>query len=430
MPPWWLPRAWPAALLLCGCEQVLGTDLYGVAKPQWTEVACGACVDATCDPKACDEDPTCAPYAACVRACARTAGPCRAACYDRHARDAAGMQGLELQRFDTCFRETCGDHCVEGAGYHEERGAACEACMRGACAEDLDACARDAACEASVTCMGNTCRNPNCRMVCVDDAHRSSDVCSGTPPLVHAVGVCRNSCGADCGFGHDWSCAGDYEWRVATEAVRRSFAIVHSAGASTPYAGVSVAVCAKHDPGCEEPFDAGISDDDGRVCLSFSSVGTGFDGFLALRAPEDGHETLYFVRHPVTSILSGDLLIVPTGSAVRAILGFLGVEPEPSRAHVAAIIHDCTDAPAKGVIFEIDIDDPDVVPFYARSNIVTAAASSTDETGVGGFANLPVTGVPATVRARVEATGELVAEQLVVLEGGALTIVSLTPLPR
>jgi hypothetical protein len=408
-----------------GCEALVDAGDFDIVRPPaWTEPACGECVMSRCSPAACEADAPCRSYAACLRACSHNDATCRTACLFSHWENTAAQR-----TFDACYRGTCTAACMSAAGYFPARDD-CNECLLSKCSEELDACMLDRSCDASFAC-GAACAdpqaNPDCLMTCTDLAYPDHDSCLGTPPAATASGACRNGCRDACAFGTDWGCVRDYDWKVSSDVLRRAFRAVHYLGATTPYPGVEVRVCGAGDPLCASPYDRGVTDADGLACLDFPSVGVGFSGFLGTHDPESGQRTLFYVRHPVTHRVSGDEMILPTASEVASIGGLLGVELAPDRASIAAIAVDCTNAPAPGIVFSIDVDDPDMVAFYTRDDLPSLGASTTGDNGLGGFANVPVTRLPVTVSARIAGSEEIVASRTILLRAGALTIVSLTP---
>ena len=410
------------ALSLVGCEQLVDADSFAVDRgPAWAEPACRQCVASSCDLAACEADAACAQYANCLRTCAAVDHACRTSCFFAH------WDGTEPQRrFDACYRGSCSAGCVSVGSYYPARGGACQTCLLDQCSEQLGACVLDPACDASFSC-GTECSDPNCQMTCTDRAFGGYEACLGTPAIAGETGVCRNSCRDACAFGRDWDCVGAYDWKASSDEVRRAFRIVRFSGASKPYPGVEVQVCASADPLCELPIDAAVSDDSGLACLTVPSVGIGFQGFLGTHDPSDAQRALYYLRHPVTHAVGGDEVILPNATEIAAVSALLGVEQDGARAQIAAIAYDCVDAPAPGIGFEIDIDDQQMVPFYTRNNVPDPTAAITDDTGLGGWANVPLTGLAVTISARLKSSDEVVARREIVLRAGAVTIVGLTP---
>jgi hypothetical protein len=413
-----------ACASLLGCEAIVGADEFDTEEP-YAEPTCGACVEQHCASASCDDDLACTAYASCLRSCTRDGHACRAACYYEHWRGTAPQKD-----FDACYRGRCAQGCVSPGGYYDVRGAACDECVNNGCREELLECAVDAACDAAASCVAAS-KDPNTQMSCVDNAYSDRDACLGTPRLMTQIGDCRNSCNDKCELGNDWSCVDAYEWKIAAASVERAFRLVHFSQPSEPYPDVEVAVCDSYDRLCAQPTDTGVSDEEGRVCLRFSPLGVGFQGYLETRDPASDQETLYYLRNPIAHVLNADQVILPTAAEVDFVADLLQIEGDPSRAHVAVVAFDCGDAPAVGISFALESDGESIATAaYIRDNLPTAEVNETDSSGAGFFTNVSVSDRPVRIRAVRSSTGETVAERQILLRAGAVTIVTLSPRAR
>jgi hypothetical protein len=80
-----------------------------------------------------------------------------------------------------------------------------------------------------------------------------------------------------------------------------------------------------------------------------------------------------------------------------------------------------------GVSFEIDVADPQIQVAYldTKSSKLNPSATKTDETGKGGFANVPPG--PVTVTAKV--AGRIIGKQSAFVRAGTASMLVLGPTP-
>ncbi|MBV9946300.1 MAG: hypothetical protein JOZ69_05595 [Myxococcales bacterium] len=84
-----------------------------------------------------------------------------------------------------------------------------------------------------------------------------------------------------------------------------------------------------------------------------------------------------------------------------------GTTLDPTRGHFGANALDCNFGPAAGVSFSADAADVMTRAYYLVHGVPAATPTATDQSGIGGFINLPANG-PArlvTVRATSGAAG-------------------------
>jgi hypothetical protein len=400
------------------------------------EPACAACMQAQCEAPlaACRSDEACCEDYTCLAACPSGDAICRAGCLDP-----PGRRSDLVAAMDDCRRQACAEACLGGGDMDYGWPEVCGACLNDRCWQETAACTRSAVCETEIVCDAD-CWDPGCIEACwilADPVGEVTNACiTGESAAAYGDestdywGCLYRHCRAECGMGTTWGCVGDYRWPapigVEGGVLMFSMAIV-DAVSGLPVEGVTMSACRRADVDCDPPIAAGVSAADGYACVDLP-VGSevGFTGYFRMTHPDymvtdDQYgRPLYISEAGVMSIISDQ--------ANEVFWASMDIELEPDRGIVSVGVWDCTWTSAPGVSFELSTADDLTIPFYTAEN-GTYSFTQTETTEIGGaaFANVPVTGAPARVIARLMETGEIIGCHEVVVRAGARTHLTLYP---
>jgi hypothetical protein len=192
---------------------------------------------------------------------------------------------------------------------------------------------------------------------------------------------------------------------------------------TAPITGVTGKLCGKADVGCSQPLLEGITDVGGTLEFDVPTGSDGFDGYLSLSGPSelctnreafglasmymcsllpecDGERpdsrcmmplyspALLFFAPPVTGERPPTSIPLVSSAAVPAVLMAAGSAFDPALGTLILRGRDCTGAPAAGIRYELVQPQEQSTRLYIRTGILSPAASSTDISGLGGFAGL------------------------------------------
>lgn len=230
---------------------------------------------------------------------------------------------------------------------------------------------------------------------------------------------------------------------------------------AVPLSGLSAELCAKVDVGCTRPLDIEIREVDGLLEFEVPIGDDGFDGYLAVSSPSEPCTSpsfgdasaalcaanpgcdperpgdsclvpvyvraLWFFNPPITADAPEPLRLSLLSSAAQPSLAAAsGGSFDPSTGSVVVTGFDCDGGRAPGVSYDMRQHVDAVSQWYMANGILTASASQTDATGMGGFVGVP----PgfADVEA-YNADDERVGAVGVQVSAGTISYASLVPLP-
>jgi hypothetical protein len=222
-----------------------------------------------------------------------------------------------------------------------------------------------------------------------------------------------------------WSCVGHVKWPPKQPKQVTFVVEVVELLSLKPPKGLVVKPCAKLDVTCSAPVGPVVSPGtDGKVTLTVES---GFDGYFDIQSDETMPSFLYLVEpladsrvHP----LQVQVLTPGTFALLSLTAGFVA---NPARGTLVFQAWDCDTIQAPGVSFAIDVTDPDVKLFYLSKGLPTLTKHVTDETGSGGFVNLPE-GIVEMTETLADG-GAVVGTAAVQVRAGAVTYVDISPTP-
>jgi hypothetical protein len=209
--------------------------------------------------------------------------------------------------------------------------------------------------------------------------------------------------------GHDWSCIGALNSppmvaRSTANAARlvQSIQILSLVTGAVPR-GVTVRACAQRDLECSNPVSASVPlDAQGWADLSLYD---GFDGYVEIQGPEIV-PTILFYQDALSLEARRDT--TPLGVVERQSLPMLtaaiGSQQDPQLGLVYLRAFDCENEPAVGVHYTIDKPS---VPFYFVAGLPSGTRTETENSGLGGFINVP-TGI-AVVNAELSSGAKPIA---------------------
>jgi len=297
----------------------------------------------------------------------------------------------------------------------------CLHCDQDLVCESLLTCGADEGCHRAVLC-GRTCDDPACVETCPP-----ADPMLCETALMVTDGV-DGRCDPACGEGADWSCIGDYGWRLAETDQTISVQIVPARFQTPdPIVGAEVLACRTLDPDCVEPAARGTTGEGGAVTLSMAVNQMGFDGHFLVRHP-DFHPAVLAPGRPLqsNSALAMTLLTTQELEASATMAGASGFDPDGVMAMVIAL--DCRATRAEGVAVRLTTGQEEVQPVYVRQRRLDPARTATDESGVAIFPVVPIDGARSVVTVEGFADGDTrVARYFVPVHRGHLTTLFLFP---
>ena len=240
---------------------------------------------------------------------------------------------------------------------------------------------------------------------------------------------------------NDWSCVGHVVLAPSAKSTLAWQVQANDPVGGHPRNDVAVAACGSQDGPCDSPLATADTGDAGTglVTLSLPAGTMGFDGYWQAQPPNDV-STLSFVNVPIRNDVQVNARQVWTLSEMKIALNSAGIVWNQSKGIVGFQIQDCNsrylhqDEPfeplpslALGVAVSIDPPDPEIATAYIVADTLSTTQDRTDETGQGGFANVPEGWVKLT--AKIAATGQIIGTARVYSRAGAITGTVLVPSP-
>jgi hypothetical protein len=206
---------------------------------------------------------------------------------------------------------------------------------------------------------------------------------------------------------------------------------VMRATTQAPLPGVSIRMCRVLDLGCTIPLGSGTSGEDGLVRLTAPPQTVANNQFY-LEGTLDGYvpvlhyvSEILFTRPELVDVVRQTRfdMVTPGELVVFSRLG--GLEYDDTLGFLFAAVHNCNGERLEAVSFEIDRSDATTGAFYFRDGQVVSSADRTDETGRGGFINVP----EGSIRISAEhlGTGQIIFEQGALTRPGWWTSVPMIP---
>jgi hypothetical protein len=392
---------------------------------QHSSSACASCMDQSCcaEARGCAGDPACKEASDCLASCGDAA--CRARCGAFYALPDT------LIALRSCRVQKCATACDSSCGEYASSIASCQKCLQTSCCSQGSTCAADAACAALGLCTSNCFAAMSCPTDCQTKYPQGIADFS-------AWSSCTDQCASKCQPGQSWACLDSAILWPKPKAVGSITFSVTFVDFSTerPFVGAAVKACGKLDFSCATPLAQSTTDGTGLVAVTVPAGLAGFDGYLDVSGGKidgTGSSTYPALWYPVpfvvsdgwrgrTQLLSADEfpgLAVVTNTTL-----------DPTRGHFATNAVDCALSPAAGVSFVADSADQKTQSYYLVGGVPVVTATATDQSGIGGFINLP-TSLPArlvVVRAfSGSANGKSMGSLTFIIRPGTVTAMSTYP---
>lgn len=223
-----------------------------------------------------------------------------------------------------------------------------------------------------------------------------------------------------------WTCLGEVQWPepVPGDTVSYSMQVIEL-NTQEPPADLQVLVCNALDIECVAPV-AGplVVDGDGWMTVELDN---GFTGYFDVTSPST-MPAMLFQTKPITEDVSDPLpiqILTPQTLNLLALVG--GYEVNEERGHALVLTSDCNGDIAAGVQLSTDSEDPEIEGFYLINEYPSLTATATDQSGNGGFINLPPGWV--SVISTVEATSEHIGSTRFTVRAGTIAYLSAMPTP-
>jgi hypothetical protein len=205
----------------------------------------------------------------------------------------------------------------------------------------------------------------------------------------YANWVCQNSL-CKVPVDQTWACLDQPTGEPASGSVRVAFTLVDLLS-EKPLQGVSLSLCAKLDAACLLPI-AGpyVSNTGGQIEVEMPA---GFDGYFQAELTGTIYPTLIFPPSTRKQRTPSKIPLVPNAFYPTMIRG-VGTQVAADRSVVLITALDCLGRPAPGLTLSTSpaLDDQSVA-YLLAGGMPSRSAQVTDESGGGGFANIPAGGV-------------------------------------
>jgi hypothetical protein len=272
---------------------------------------------------------------------------------------------------------------------------------------------------------------PACSLILSTDPQCSSNADCTSRGAAFAKAVCSSGAcvagGSGDGGSDPWACL-DNPQAVppATVPVKVSMTFFDpvSQGGNRPIAGVAVRGCTTLDVGCGTPvFTSVTSDETGTVTFTLPAQ---FDGYLEMSATSIFPALWYFAPPPQEDTHYNVSLLSP--QAFTGIAQTVGTTVDPNLGHTFNIALDCAKKYgqfAKGVTFKAQATNNKTRAFYQVGGLPSTTATTTDSSGVGGFANV----TPGSFAVTAELDGRRTGSVNVLVRAGVITYAPIPPGP-
>jgi hypothetical protein len=347
-------------------------------------VSCASCMDQSCcaEARACAGDPACQEASECLASC--TDAGCRARCGVFYAlpETLIALRSCRVQKCETACGSSCGEYA---SGIP-----ACQACREASCCSQGATCAKNTTCAALDLCRSNCFLATSCPTDCESKYPQGATDFS-------AWFSCTDQCASACQTGQSWQCLDSpIIWPKPKGVGSLTFSITFvDFILERPFVGASVKACDKLDFPCATPLANGLTDGSGLVALTVPAGLAGFDGYLDVsggKVDGTGSSTFPALWYPIPFVVSDGWRgrsQIPSADEFPLLASAAGATLDPARGHFAANAVDCAFGASAHVSFVADSADTNTQGYYLVSGVPVATANETDQSGIGGFINLP-----------------------------------------
>ncbi len=195
---------------------------------------------------------------------------------------------------------------------------------------------------------------------------------------------------AGSGFGGDTGCLGSVSWPAPEKPSYTFDAVMTDLQTKAPIEGAGVKLCPLADAACDAPLDTKTSDAQGKVSLTAPSSTQGIAAYLEITGSGVA-PTLEFLRLRDNRALDGATVnvIVASQTTLSLFMTLLQVTPDTTRGSLTYAAKDCADAILAGLAASLDTADAKTITAYLAGGVPSKAATQTDDSGFGGFVNVP-----------------------------------------
>jgi hypothetical protein len=240
--------------------------------------------------------------------------------------------------------------------------------------------------------------------------------CAARGPA-YADYVCSKSiCEAD----PTWSCLTEKFQETPTDTVIVELKTVDLLK-KTPIPGVRLTLCAKMDATCQSPIGPTYqSNQDGSLKVEMPK---GFEGYFQTEG-EGLYPMLFFPPSTRKERPPGELPMV-AANFVGTMFSGVGGPIAADRTVVMTTALNCLAKPTPGIILSAEPVDDRTVGYFIQGGLPSRTASTTDESGAGGFVNIKPGN--ATITSTMAATNQKIGTIAVQTRPGYITMVLVMP---
>lgn len=203
--------------------------------------------------------------------------------------------------------------------------------------------------------------------------------------------------------------------------------VVVELATGAPLTGATIKLCSRTDVGCTTPRVTNLVPDSMSGVIS-ADVESGFNGYFEATGSSI-QSSLYVVNPPTlrdTRLVTWQV-ISPSSFALLAKIATNNATPiDPELGHAFVGARDCFMEPIAGASFLPDRIDPkgNTKGFYVIDGLPDTSRTSTDNSGAGGFVNLPAGFV--LMKSTLE-SGKTIASANLIIRAGYVTYAVITP---
>lgn len=235
-----------------------------------------------------------------------------------------------------------------------------------------------------------------------------------------------NGSGGDMGDPPDWSCLGNVTLDPPTSPTIAYNISYEDFITGDPLTGRNLVAkaCARGDQACTTPLDEQMADENATINLTLPTGTNGFDGYIEVTG--DGVGWLNFFHRPLIEDEEYSEGIV-TESGLITLATLLSTTPDDADGDLLFAVADCGPGDPIGAQVSATGTDADTILAYLVGEIPRKDVDVTDQSGFGGYVNVPPGDV--TITATVAETSEQIASADVFVKAGFTSFVFLPPSP-
>ncbi len=309
-----------------------------------------------------------------------------------------------------------------------DAASACKECVIAKACEPMAGCLADPSCVAIATCINNA---PN------QDTSEACQALSDGGGFNAAANQITSVCENECEVYSDWTCVGHVSAPRAKSASSAVTVRLLDLNSKAPVPNVTVKLCNPTDGDCSKPTDTQPTDTNGSATVTakaFGGVGGSISsGYIDLASDAGSiYPQLFYwsfnISEPVATF--GGILVQTPSDISTEVVKFVGdAGLDPARGIVIVTAYDCRNSYGKDVVVTLSSADSATKLFYFVKGAPDTTATSTDESGIAVFLNVP-TNVPSSLTVTPNGLGRPSSEIGFIVRPSTISYVYAPPTPQ